>query len=69
MKWRPQKDRAQVRCYQENSLALQIAGIVLMIIGVVFLFLCIPGWAWAAVIGFALIIAGYLLVRFNSAWR
>jgi|GEM_PF-574403 len=69
MKWRPRSDKAQVRCYQGNNLALQIAGIALMFIGVLLLFICIPGWAWAAVIGLLLIVAGYLLVRFNSAWR
>jgi hypothetical protein len=69
MKWKPRSDRAYVHCYQENNVVLQIVGIVLILIGVVLLFLCIPGWAWAAVIGLALIIAGYLLIRFNSTWR
>ena len=41
---------------------LRILGVVLIAAGLVLLFLCIPGWAWAALIGAALVAAGYCLL-------
>ncbi len=69
MKWKPRKDQAYVHCYQNDNVVLQIIGIALIAIGVLLLFICIPGWAWAAIIGIALIVVGYLLIRLNSSWR
>ena len=37
--------------------ALMIAGIVLVAAGLIVLLLCIPAWAWAALLGVALAIA------------
>jgi hypothetical protein len=48
---------------------LQIIGLVLIAIGLLLLFLCIPGWAWAALIGIILIMAGYLLLRLSGVGR
>ena len=33
------------------------------------LFLCIPCWAWLALLGLGLIVAGALLLRLSKAWR
>ena len=38
--------------------ALMIAGVVLVAAGLIVLLLCIPAWAWAALLGVALAIAG-----------
>ena len=70
MKWQPQAKSAYVRCYpNQGSKVLQIVGLVLIGIGLLLLFLCIPGWAWAALIGIALILAGYLLLRLSGIGR
>ena len=42
---------------------LRLLGVVLMAAGLVLLFLCIPGWAWAALIGAGLVILGWGLVK------
>ena len=39
------------RCYKQGSAGLTIAGAVLIALGLLLLFLCIPGWAWAALAG------------------
>lgn len=44
---------------------IRLAGIVLMAVGLLLLFLCIPGWAWLALAGSLLLIAGYLLFSAN----
>lgn len=41
---------------------LLIAGIVLVVSGLLVLLLCIPAWAWAALLGMALAAAGLLLI-------
>ena len=46
--------------------ALMIAGIVLVAAGLIVLLLCIPAWAWAALLGVALAIAGLVLI---CVWR
>ena len=35
----------------------------LIALGLLLLFLCIPGWAWAALAGCLLVAAGFLLIR------
>lgn len=58
------------RCYPTGkSAALSIAGYVLLAVGVLLLFICIPCWAWTALIGLVLIAAGLLLLKLNNAWR
>lgn len=67
-RWR--MDQGYTRCYkQPGNHALVLAGIVLAGTGAVLLFLCIPGWAWVALIGFALICAGLLLLRLGKGGR
>ena len=38
---------------------------VLLLLGLTLMFLCIPGWAWAALAGILLIIAGYVLISLS----
>ena len=42
--------------------ALMIAGIVLVAAGLIVLLLCVLAWAWAALLGVALAIAGLVLI-------
>lgn len=58
------------KCYPTgNSTPLMIAGYVLVAIGILLLFICIPCWAWLALLGVALMAAGMLLLRLSKAWR
>ena len=41
----------------------QIIGLALIGLGLLLLFLCIPGWAWAALAGCLLVAVGLLLIR------
>ena len=41
----------------------------LLALGAVLLFLCIPCWAWLALLGLGLIVAGAVLLRLSKAWR
>ena len=70
MKWQAQTKSAYARCYPtQGNKVLQVIGLILIAIGLLLLFLCIPGWAWAALIGIILIAAGYLLLRLNGIGR
>jgi uncharacterized protein YjeT (DUF2065 family) len=70
MKWHAQSKSAYARCYPgQGNKVLQIIGLILIAVGLLLLFLCIPGWAWAALIGIILIAAGYLLLRLNGIGR
>ena len=41
-------------------------GLVLIAAGLILLFACIPGWAWAALAGILLIVVGYALIRCDT---
>ena len=56
------------RCYKHGSI-LPVIGLVLIAVGLLLVFLCIPGWAWAALAGIALIAAGYVLIRLGRRGR
>lgn len=45
---------------------IRLLGVLLLAIGLVLLFLCVPGWAWAALTGAALVAAGLWLVTFGA---
>ncbi len=47
----------------------KLMGAALVIAGMVLLFLCIPGWAWAALLGTALIVAGLVVMKFGWEGR
>lgn len=51
------------RCYRGGG--LNVLGAVLAAAGLILLFMCIPGWAWAALAGILLIAAGYVLIRLD----
>lgn len=42
---------------------LPAVGWVLIAAGLLLLFVCVPGWAWAALAGILLVLAGYALLR------
>lgn len=46
-----------------------IAGYALVVLGIILLFACIPCWAWLALLGLGLMIAGVLLLKLSKAWR
>ncbi len=58
------------KCYPSGkNTPLMIVGYALLALGVLLLFLCIPCWAWLALLGLGLIVAGALLLRVSKAWR
>ena len=63
MSWR-REDEVRVQCYPSGrSLSLRIAGYILIGAGIILILLCVPFWAWLALIGAALILLGLLLIR------
>ena len=44
---------------------LAAVGIILLAAGLLLMFLCIPGWAWAALAGILLIAAGCALIHLS----
>ena len=62
--------KAYEKCFPTGeSRPAMIAGYGLIILGVIMLFCCIPCWAWLALIGVGLMIAGVLLLKISRAWR
>ena len=58
------------KCYPTNrNTPLAVAGYVLLAAGIVILFVCIPHWAWLALLGVGLIALGWIVLRLSSAWR
>lgn len=57
----------RVRCGGNSCYSL--VGAVLLAAGLLVLFLCIPDWAWLALLGVALIVAGCLLLKRAIAGR
>ena len=56
--------------FHENTMKeLIIAGIVLLAAGILLVFLCIPKWAWLALLGILLIAAGFVLLRIGQSGR
>ena len=41
----------------------KLLGLAFIAAGLLMLFLCIPGWAWAAMAGAALVLAGWALIN------
>lgn len=61
--------QAQKRSYRTGSSLVTVIGGVLIAAGLLLLFLCIPGWFWAAMAGVVLIVLGYLLIVSGSNRR
>ena len=58
------EDEARVQCYPSSgSFLLRVAGYVLIAAGVLVILLCVPYWAWLALVGAVLILLGLMLVR------
>lgn len=60
------RNHTRARCYRDPNRLLQIIGGALVAVGLLLLFLCIPGWAWAALAGIVLVAAGVLLIRLSG---
>ena len=60
----PMRHEVHEVCYpRENSVARRIAGIALILLGVVIIVLSVPFWAWWGLLGAALIVIGFVLTR------
>lgn len=58
------------KCYPTGgSTPLKIAGLVMVALGAVLLFVCVPGWAWLAIVSVGLIAAGLLLLKLSGVGR
>lgn len=58
--------KAHTRSYRQPGGLLKVLGAVMIAAGLVLLFLCIPGWFWAAMAGAALIAGGCLLLMLGN---
>lgn len=56
--------RGYKRCYRSS--ALPALGVVLIGVGLVMLFVCIPGWAWLALTGIVLIVVGAAMAKLGA---
>ena len=61
--WKDWNGQAGTKRYRQTGGVLSIVGIMLIGAGLLLLFLCIPGWFWAALAGAVLIVLGWLLLR------
>lgn len=58
------------KCYPSAGGAVQAGiGYLLLIAGIVLLFVCIPVWAWLALLGLGLMALGVLVLKLCKAWR
>lgn len=57
------------KCYPGHSRILTIAGTALLAAGILLVFLCIPAWAWLALLGILLIAAGFVLLHIGQTGR
>lgn len=58
------------KCYPSGgNTPLMIAGYALVVLGIILLFVCIPIWAWLALLGVGFMIAGVILLKISKAWR
>ena len=63
MPWR-REDEVRIQCYPSGkSIVLRIAGFALIGVGILLVLLCVPLWAWLALIGAGLILLGLLLIK------
>ena len=58
------------KCYPSMEKGTRACvGYGLLIAGIVLLFVCIPVWAWLAMLGVGLMALGVLLLKLCNAWR
>ena len=63
MPWQ-REDEVRVQCYPSGKgVLLRAAGYLLVASGLLLILLCVPSWAWLALVGAALILLGLLLIR------
>ena len=61
---------AMQKCYPSGrSTVLTAAGYVLLALGILLLFVCIPCWAWLALLGVGLMVLGWVLLKLSNTWR
>ena len=54
----------QTKCYPSaGNTLLRIVGFIFIGLGLLLILFCVPGWAWLAAIGAALVLLGLLLIR------
>lgn len=64
------KPPAGTACYPTGTRQpLAYIGYALLALGVITLFLCVPCWAWLALLGLALLLAGFLALKLSGIWR
>ena len=60
----PENDGVRTACYPaKGGKVKRIAGFVLIALGILLICLCVPFWAWWALLGAALIFIGLILLR------
>lgn len=58
------------KCYPaEKNPSRACVGYALMLAGIILLFVCIPLWAWLALLGVVLMALGLLVLKWSNAWR
>ena len=57
------------KCYPGQSRLLTLVSSALLAAGILLVFLCIPAWAWLALLGILLIAAGFVLLRIGQSGR
>lgn len=65
-KWDDWCRTTHTRSYRTGGGLLSILGAILIVGGLLLLFLCVPGWFWAALAGAALILLGGLLITIGN---
>ena len=58
------------KCYPTGvSKPLRLAGIAMTILGAILLFVCVPCWAWLALLSVGLIAVGLILLKLSGTGR
>ena len=58
------------KCYPAAKNTSRVCiGYALVLAGIILLFVCIPLWAWLALLGVALMALGLLVLKWSNAWR
>ena len=57
------------KCYPSGTNLLTIVGCVLLVVGILLLFVCIPRRVWLALLGVGLMAVGWILLKAGNAWR